>query len=58
MVKQHRTITTYVQSLIGAGFTLTDLVEWGPSPEQIQEVPEWEVELDRPFFLLVAARLS
>ncbi len=58
VVKQHRTITNYVQSLIGAGFMLTDLVEWGPSPEQIQEVPEWDVELERPFFLLIAAQLS
>ena len=58
VVKQHRTITNYVQSLLGAGFTLTDLVEWGPSAEQIKEFPEWDVELSRPFFLLVAARVS
>lgn len=58
VVKQHRTITTYVQSLTRAGFTLTDLVEWGPSPDQIEEVPEWDVELERPFFLLIAARVS
>ncbi len=58
VVKQHRTITSYIQSLVGAGFTLTDLVEWGPSAAQIEEVPEWDVELDRPFFLLVAAHVS
>lgn len=58
VVKQHRTIASYVQSLVAAGFTLTDLVEWGPSSHQIEEVPEWAVELERPFFLLVAARLS
>ena len=55
VVKQHRTITTYVQSLLRAGFTLTDLIEWGPSPEQIAEVPGWNTELDRPYFLLVSA---
>lgn len=58
VVKQHRTIASYVQSLLRAGFTLTDLVEWGPSPEQIAEVPEWDIELHRPFFLLVSAKLS
>ena len=55
VVKQHRTITNYVQSLLDAGFTLTDLVEWGPSPEQIAQVPGWDIELDRPYFLLLAA---
>ncbi len=58
VVKQHRTITNYVRSLLRAGFTLVDLVEWGPSPEQIEDVPEWNVELERPYFLLVAAQLS
>ena len=57
VVKQHRTITTYVQSLLRAGFRLNDLIEWGPSPEQLAEVPEWNTELDRPYFLLVAARV-
>ena len=57
VVKQHRTITTYVQSLLRVGFSLTDLIEWAPSPQQIAEVPEWNTELDRPYFLLVAARV-
>lgn len=57
VVKQHRTITTYVQSLRRAGFSLTDLIEWAPSPQQIAEVPQWNTELDRPYFLLVSARI-
>jgi hypothetical protein len=32
------------------------LGEWGPSPEQIVDVPEWAVEVERPGLLLVAAR--
>lgn len=56
VVKQHRTIGTYVGALIGAGLRLTDLIEWGPSDEQIATDPEWAVERDRPPFLLVAAR--
>lgn len=55
VVKQHRTIAGYVSLLHRAGFTLTALDEWGPSDEQIVEVPEWERERDRPPFLLVAA---
>lgn len=56
VIKQHRTIGTYVRLLRDAGFGLTDLVEWGPSPEQVGAVPEWAVERERPPFLLMAAR--
>jgi len=56
VVKQHRTIGTYVTGLLRAGFALTDLVEWGPDAEQIAAEPTWSVERDRPPFLLVAAR--
>jgi len=56
VVKQHRTIATYVSHLLRAGFELTELVEWGPSAEQIAKVPEWAVERDRPPFLLISAQ--
>jgi SAM-dependent methyltransferase len=56
VVKQHRTIATYVTALLGAGFTLAALNEWGPSPEQVAATPAWAGERDRPPFLLVAAR--
>jgi SAM-dependent methyltransferase len=56
IVKQHRTISTYVASVIDAGFTLTHVVEWGPSDVQIEEHPEWSVERERPPFLLLAAK--
>lgn len=56
VVKRHRTIGTYVRLLRDAGFTLTDLVEWGPSAEQVSEHPAWAPEVERPPFLLVAAR--
>lgn len=55
VVKQHRTIGTYVNALVAAGFVVDALVEWGPSPEQVHEVPEWSVEVERPPFLLAAA---
>jgi SAM-dependent methyltransferase len=54
--KYHRTIATHLSSLRRAGFTLEDLCEWGPTADQIAEVPEWAVEIERPQFLLMAAR--
>ncbi|KKX53693.1 class I SAM-dependent methyltransferase [Brevibacillus borstelensis] len=58
VVKQHRTIGTYLNMLIGLGFTITRVVEWGPSSEQVASHPEWEEELHRPMFLLISARRS
>lgn len=55
VVKQHRTIETYLRALRRVGLVLSDLIEWGPSAEQIDRVPEWRVERERPPFLLVAA---
>ena len=54
--KYHRTIETYLTCLRKAGFVLDNLIEWGPTAEQIAEVPEWAVELERPQFMLVGAR--
>ena len=55
VVKHHRTIETYLRSLRRAGLVLDDLVEWGPSDEQIESVPGWSIERERPPFLLVSA---
>jgi trans-aconitate methyltransferase len=56
VIKQHRTIETYLDLLSQAGFVLTRLQEWGPSLEQIAAHPEWTMERQRPPFLLLAAR--
>jgi SAM-dependent methyltransferase len=56
VVKQHRTVAGYINLLIEVGFTIAQIVEWGPSPEQIAAHPEWADEVERPSFLLVAAR--
>ncbi|MBP1859109.1 class I SAM-dependent methyltransferase [Rhizobium herbae] len=56
VVKQHRTIGTLLNILIGLGFTLLHVEEWGPSSEQVAAHPEWAVERERPMFLLVSAR--
>lgn len=56
VVKRHRTVGTYVNGLVDAGFAVQRVVEWGPSPEQVASRPEWSTERDRPPFLLLAAR--
>lgn len=53
VIKQHRTIETYLRMLHETGFSLRDLCEWGPSQEQIAAHPEWKKERERPFFLLI-----
>lgn len=55
VVKQHRTIGTYVDLLGAAGFSLTRLVEWGPNEQDLAAHPEWAAEVRRPAFLLLAA---
>lgn len=55
VIKQHRTVGTYVEALLAAGFRLTGLVEWGPSAAQVAENPAWALERERPPFLLVSA---
>jgi SAM-dependent methyltransferase len=56
VVKQHRTVATYLNLLLRTGFALQQLVEWAPTRDQVRERPALADELDRPPFLLVAAR--
>lgn len=55
VLKQHRMLGTYFEMLRTAGFTVTHIVDWGPTPEQVAARPEWATERERPQFLLVAA---
>src|SRR5262249_48811059 len=52
--KQHRTMATYLNDLIGAGFTVGRVEEWSPSPAQVAARPQDADERLRPYFLLVA----
>ena len=57
VVKQHRTLGTYVNLLLRLGFTIRHLQEWSPTDAQIAARPELAEERHRPmFFLLVAER--
>lgn len=55
VLKHHRTIETYTRLVREAGFTLTDLREWGVTDQWLLEHPEQEHERARPYFLLLAA---
>ena len=53
VVKQHRTIGTYLTILLDAGFQVAAINEWGPSLEQVREKPSWADNRERPMFLIV-----
>ena len=54
VIKHHRTIGTYVELLLRAGFTISHLNEWAPSRAQVAAHPEWAEERDRPMFMIMA----
>jgi SAM-dependent methyltransferase len=53
--KQHRTIGTWINCLIDAGFTVRRVIDWRPSTEQIAAQPALAEEVDRPMFLIITA---
>ena len=56
IIKYHRPLSRYVNSLLAQGFQLMHMEEWGPNPEQITEWPELADELHRPTFLLMSVQ--
>ena len=56
ITKYHKTMTTYLKSLINSGFEITGLVEPEPSDELLQEKPDNMDELRRPMMLLISSR--
>ncbi len=56
VVKQHRTMATTLNTLIGAGFAIRHVGEWAPSPDEVARRPDLSDELERPMLLLVAAQ--
>ncbi|OCT16934.1 SAM-dependent methyltransferase [Paenibacillus pectinilyticus] len=55
VIKYHRTIATYMNALIDAGFRITRLSEPQPTQEALDAYPEMKDETRRPIFLLIAA---
>lgn len=55
VTKYHKTLTTYINSLLGAGFSIQELIEPQPSQEHLLSIPEMKDELRRPMMLIIAA---
>ena len=55
VVKQHRTVATYVNSIVDAGLVLDRIVEWGPTAEEVVANPQLADDRHRPWFLLIRA---
>ena len=53
--KQHRTLQTYLNLLLGLGFVLRRLEEWGVTTDQVAARPSLAEERERPMFLLLGA---
>jgi SAM-dependent methyltransferase len=58
VAKYHRTIATYLNTLIDSGFTITRVCEPQPTQEMLNGHPEMRDETRRPMFLLIAATRS
>lgn len=56
VIKYHRTLTTYLNSLVKAGFEITGVVEPKPAENLLYTVPGMLDELRRPMMLLVSVR--
>ncbi|MFJ7934193.1 class I SAM-dependent methyltransferase [Sporosarcina sp. NPDC096371] len=56
VMKYHRTLSTYMNNLIAAGFTLAAVKESVPSEAMLKEIPGMEDENRRPMFLIISAR--
>lgn len=54
VVKYHRTLTTYLNTLLEHGFSIQHVVEPEP-PQDMMDIPGMKDEMRRPMMLLVAA---
>lgn len=55
VIKYHRTVSTYINDLISAGFKIRAVREPMPSKEMLESVPEIQDESRRPMFLMISA---
>ena len=58
VIKQHRSMTSYLNMLIRNGLKIIHVEEWGPTDAQAEKHPELLDERQRPTFLLVSAECS
>ena len=56
VIKYHKTLTTYLNGLLKAGFEITGVIEPTPAENLLYSDPEALDELRRPMMLLISAR--
>lgn len=54
VIKYHRTLTSYLNTLLKHGFILKEVIEPQPGEEMLKEIPEMKEELRRPMMLLIS----
>jgi len=55
VIKYHKTLTTYLNSLLEEGFVIKKIIEPEPSKPMLEAYPEMKDELRRPMMLLISA---
>ena len=55
VIKYHRTLTTYLSTLLKNGFELQHIIEPQP-PEDMMDIPGMKDEMRRPMMLIVSAK--
>lgn len=56
VTKYHKTLTTYINGLLGNGFDLVELIEPQPDEHLLATIPGMSDELRRPMLLIISAR--
>ena len=56
VIKYHRTMSSIINSLLKAGFTIEKMLEPMPSDEIIEKYPSYKKYIHKPDFLLIKAR--
>ena len=56
VVKYHKTLTTYLNTLLQAGLEIIGIAEPQPDERMLKDVPDMEEELRRPMMLIVSAQ--
>ncbi|WP_407482051.1 class I SAM-dependent methyltransferase [Elizabethkingia meningoseptica] len=54
VLKYHRTLSTYLNLLLKAGFKIIEVKEPTPNAEMLENIPEMQDELRRPMMLLIS----
>jgi len=55
VTKYHRTLTTYLNTLLVNGFAFKNIIEPQP-PEEMMDIPGMKDEMRRPMMLIIAAQ--